>query len=210
MTTQELRRQIDSHLATYDRPAAVSAALDAVRNGDISILDLHDSVLVPLLVDTGAAWQSGITAVWQEHFASATVRTIVEALYPDVIAQTSAVTPQQRTAVLACPSGEQHDLGMRMLADRFALAGWTVAYLGTDTPAEEIVSAAKALSADMVVLSASTHFNRVHLRDVVDSVKSGLPDVRVAVGGAAFTLDKAWPADELFDTAEIDAPTSGS
>ena len=209
-SAEETRRQIDSHLAARDRASAVAAALDAVRTGGLPILDLYDGVLVPLLVDTGASWQAGTTNVWQEHFASATVRTIVEALYPDVTALATSAPPKGTTVLLACPPQEQHDLGLRMLTDRFALAGWNTIYLGTDTPTAEIVSAAAEVGADLVVLSASTHFNRVQLRTVVERIKAGLPGVRVAVGGPAFALDRDWPASELFDLAEIDAPASGA
>lgn len=201
-----LRTRIDEALANRDRPAVVTAALSAVRSGDVGVVELYDDVLSPLLVDTGSAWQHGTTAVWEEHFASATVRTIVEALYPDVVAGAHEAGSNGRTVLLACPPQEQHDLGLRMLADRFMLAGWNTVFLGTDTPVDEICAAAKELGASLVVLSASTHFNRVHLRAIVDRVKAGVPGVRVAVGGPAFALDRSWPADELFDPAEIESP----
>jgi len=55
-------------------------------------------------------------------------------------------------ALLACPSGERHTLGLicfgRVLADR----GWRIAYLGTDTPVAEIAGASASLRPDAVVL----------------------------------------------------------
>jgi len=184
-----VRAALDARLAARDRAGAVSAALDAVRDGSIGIAELYTYVLGPLLVDTGAAWQQGTERVWEEHFASATVRTIVEALYPDVVRAHDEVACTDKRVLLACPSGEQHDLGLRMVADRFALAGWDVDYLGPDTPTVEIIDAAQTLDSDLVVLSASTHFNRVLLREVVDEVQRHLPGVRLAVGGAAFATD---------------------
>jgi len=201
----ELRMRLDELLQAKDRPAAVIAALDAVRDGGLGIIELYDEVLTPALVDTGNAWQRGTTQIWEEHFASSTVRTIVEALYPEVIAESALVASNGRTVLLACPPQEHHDLGLRMLADRFALGGWNAVFLGTDTPIAEICAAASALDASLVVLSASTHFNRLHLRNVVDRIKAGLPGIRVAVGGPAFTLDHQWPADELLSLDEIDA-----
>jgi len=201
-----LRARLDELLAARNRPDAVNAALEAVRAKELSVPELYDEVVTPLLVDTGSAWQRGVTAVWEEHFASSTVRTIVEALYPDVVEAAREVSPNGRTVLLACPPQEQHDLGLRMLTDRFALAGWNAVFLGTDTPVAEIVAAAKALGASLVVLSASTHFNRLHLRRVVDKIKEGLPDARVAVGGPAFALDRNWPAAELLTLADIDTP----
>lgn len=192
------RTLIDEALERTDRAAAHAAALEAVRTGSLSIPDLYQHVLVPLLVDTGARWQRGTTAVWQEHLATATVRGIVEALAGDVSA--AAAPANGHTVLLACPSGEQHDLGLRILADRFTLAGWRAVFLGADTPAAEVVSAAIATHSRLVVLSASTHLNLVFLRQFAGEVREGLPPgASIAVGGAAFTSDVEWPPEELLD-----------
>lgn len=199
----ELRHRIDTALIARDRAAAVSAALDAVRAGDITIADLYDRVLTPLLVNTGAAWQAGATAIWQEHFISATVRTIIEALYLDVIAAASTVTSRESHVLLANPPREQHDLGLRMLSDRFELAGYTVTFLGANTPLDEIAAAARATNADLVVLSISTLYERVELREVMDALRKKIPGRRIRVGGAAFARDHDWPIEELLDLEEF-------
>jgi methanogenic corrinoid protein MtbC1 len=201
-----LRDALDDALARKDRPAAVRVALDAVRGGRIDVPHLYTEVLGPLLTDTGAQWQRGEVRVWEEHFASATVRTIVESLYPLVLEAAEELQRTGHTVVLACPPREQHDLGLRMLADRFTLGGWIAHYLGTDTPVEEICVAASELDAGLIVLSASTHFNRVLLRGFVDAVAACAPNARVMVGGPAFALDRDWPAEELFDPAAFNLP----
>lgn len=203
---QELRESIDRALAARNRADAVALALAAVRDGGIGVADLYTLVIGPLLVDTGAAWQSGETAVWEEHYASATVRTIIEALYPDVVAAAESVPASGITVVLACPPQEQHDLALRMLADRFTLAGHNAVFLGADTPTVEIVDATRTLGAKLVVLSAATHFNRVVLRRVVDELAERLPGVRLAVGGPAFMRDADGYAGLLLDPAEFDLP----
>lgn len=198
-----LREQLTALIASRDRTAAVATALSAVREQGLPIETLYTEVLIPMLVSTGAAWLRGETKVWEEHFASATVRTIVESLYLDVAAQAQEVTPLGTTAVLACPPEEAHDLGLRMLADRMTLSGWTVHYLGADTPVDEIVAAANALGADLVALSAATHYNRLLLREVVSVLHRELPDVRVGVGGPAFAADRTWPAADLLTEADL-------
>lgn len=203
---QQLRRELDARLTVRDRAGAVSVAVEAVRAGHISVPDLYTTVLGPLLADTGSQWQAGVTAVWQEHYASAIVRTIVEALYLEVVAAAERVEPLGKHVLLACPPQEEHDLGLRMLSDRFLLAGWDVTFLGMDTPIVEIVAAAKTVGAHMVVLSASTHFHRVQLRGFVDRLKAELPGVQISVGGPAFALDRSWPADELLDPRALGLP----
>lgn len=190
-----------------DRAIAVQIATDSVRSGGATVPEIH-SVLASVLKDIGNGWRSGGTTVWQEHIASSVARTVVEALTPIVAAR--AAERIGRTVLLACPQDESHELGLRMLADRFVLAGWDVVYLGADTPAREIAAAAKARSVEIVVLSASTHFHRVRLRAVLETLESTSPGVRVLVGGPALCGDGA---DEVggrvFDPAEFFSDATG-
>jgi methanogenic corrinoid protein MtbC1 len=198
-----LRVELDACIAQRDRVCAVKTTLEAVRNGDVALDHVYTRVLTPLLVETGASWQAGNTRVWEEHLASSVVRTVIESLHLEVAAAAASAQPNGRTAVLACPAGEQHDLGLRMLADRLTLCGWNTYFLGADTPAEEVVSAGQALGADLVALSAATHYNLVLLRTYVDAVKAGLPGVRIGVGGPAFACNHRWPAEDLLVAHEL-------
>lgn len=209
----ELRHRLDTALADRDRPGAVTAAVEAVESGSVGIMALYTSVLGPLLVDTGAAWQAGTERVWEEHYASATLRTIVEALYPEVMRQAAAVPRRDTRVLLANPPRELHDLGLRMLADRFELAGYSVTFLGANTPLAEIAAAATATNADLVVLSISTLYERVELRESLAALRQKIPDCRIRVGGPAFIRDTDWPADDLLDLDELGltgAPDGGA
>jgi len=194
-----LRHRLDTALANRDRQGAVETALAAVANGTVGVVELYTQVLGPLLVDTGAAWQAGTERVWEEHYASATVRTIVEALYPEVMRQAAAVPRRGTRVLLAGPPRELHDLGLRMLADRFELAGYSVTFLGSNTPLEEIAAAAQSTKADLVVLSISTLYERVELREFLDELRRRVPSCSIRVGGPAFVRDTDWPAEDLLD-----------
>ncbi len=199
----QLRSVLDDRLVARDREGGVRAAVEAVRSGAVDPDTLYTHVLSPLLADTGATWQQGTTMVWEEHFATAMVRTIIESLFLDVREKAAAGPRLGKVAVLACPPGEYHDLGLRMLTDRMQLHGWDAYFLGADTPVDEIVSAARTFKADLVALSAATHYNRLLLREVVDGIKRQLPGVRIGVGGPAFAQDHGWPADELLSEADL-------
>lgn len=202
-TTRSLHALLQDRIDAYDKPGAVAAALGAVDRGDLSAPRLYE-LLGGLMADLGEAWQSGDTAVWQEHLVSGMVRTIVEALYPAVRARAAAVERRGVTVVLACPQDESHDLGLRMLCDRFDLAGWDTHLLGADCPTGDIAAAAETLDADLVVLSASTHFHRMRIRTLLDELHAALPAVRVVVGGPAFTRDCCGLSDhEIMDPEEF-------
>lgn len=194
-----LRERIDAH----DRVGATLAALDAVRHDAITIPRLYD-LLADYLVEIGSRWQSGETEVWEEHYATSTVRTIVEACQPLVDERAAARTG--RTVVLATPPDEYHDLGLRMLADRFTLAGWTAHLLGGNVPVKELAAAVTELAADAAVISVYTHFHRLALRDYVNALHAVHPGLRVWVGGAAFAVEhEGWP-DEMVLVPD-DVPT---
>ncbi len=195
-----LRRAVAEALNEHDRATAVRTAVEAVSSGAIDVPSLYREVLVPVLHDTGEAWRAGDTTVWEEHLASQAVRSIVELVYPAVLKAKADVPPTGRSVLLACPPEEAHDLGLRLVADRFDMAGWTTYFLGADTPFDEVVDAAGTLRVDAVVLSSSTHFHLVALRRHVDRLRAELPDVDVWVGGPAFAVERnGWRDDEIVD-----------
>jgi MerR family transcriptional regulator, light-induced transcriptional regulator len=197
----DLRTSLDRALRSYDRGRAVSLALAALDDGTTSIPDLYD-VLSDVLIELGAAWQSGTTEVWQEHLVTGVVRSIVEACVLRV--EDAAPEERRRTVVLAAPDDEYHDLGLRMLTDRFTLAGWRTHLLGANVPAAEVSAAARELDADAVALSASTHFHRVRLRSYASALAAAQPDLTIWVGGPAFALDhEGWPDEMLLDRHAI-------
>jgi MerR family transcriptional regulator, light-induced transcriptional regulator len=209
VAVQALYEQVSAALASHDKATAVRIAVEAVSSDAVSIPVLYREVLTPILAHTGEAWHRGETAIWEEHLASATVRTIVELVYPGVLKAGAEAPPSGRTVLLACPPEEGHDLGLRMVADRFAMAGWTTYFLGPDTPVQEIAAAARGLGADAVVMSSSTHFHRLAVRHAVDALKKELPDTDIWVGGPAFAgAATGWLPQEIADLDALlgDAP----
>ena len=207
---QTLRARIEAALAERDRASAVEAALTAVRERGISIPSLYVDVLSPLLASIGSAWSHGTEQVWEEHYASHTIRTIVESLYLDVQREAAKVDRRGERVLLACPPREQHELGLRMLSDRFELGGYDVTFLGADTPLDEIVAASRATDASLVALSIATVFERVELRSFVDCLREKLPGVRIVIGGPAFSSDRHWPSEDFLDTHELGLPGSSA
>lgn len=193
---ERLLARLNERVTAHDKPGAVTEALGAVECGEIDIPTLYADVLARLMVDLGGRWQAGTTRVWEEHLASSTVRTIIEALYPTVRRLAAETPANGRSVLLTCPPDEAHDLGLRMLTDRFDLAGWTTHLLGPDTPGPEIVAAAEALGVELIVVTSSTHFHRLRVRTLVDDLHTRLPCVRVVVGGPAFATDSEGFADD--------------
>jgi methanogenic corrinoid protein MtbC1 len=191
----------------HDRPAMVAEALRAVEADEVDVPVLYHDVLVPLMKRVGQAWQHGHLRIWEEHLASAAVRTIVESLHPRVM-QLKAAATAGGSVLLACPPGEEHDLGLRMLADVFEANGWTTFYLGADTPTIQIADAATVLAVDLVVLASVTLFDQVQTRRVLDDLHARRPDLRVLVAcsgdacsGTGVREDEIFTARDVFGDA---------
>lgn len=95
-----LRKALDN----FDT-AAGHAALDRLF-GTVSVEFAITDVLIPYLHELGERWANGSVSVAQEHFASNLIRGRVLGLARDWGSGGSS------TAVLACPPGEAHDLGL--------------------------------------------------------------------------------------------------
>ena len=117
---------------------------------------------------------------------AAAVRTAVDALYPHVLERKAAVDAVPVTVAFFCPAEETHELGLRMLVDRFDMRGFRTVFVGAMTPLTEMVMCVQAVGAQVVCLSASSHFQRAALHRVVEGLREALPGVRIVAGGPAF------------------------
>lgn len=199
-----LRAGLDERLRSRDRIGAVERAHASLDDGSVTLGDLY-RVLSEILVDVGVEWQRGTAEVWQEHFVTGVVRTIVESCATRV----EAAAPEERgaTVVLAAPGDEYHDLGLRMLTDRFILAGWRAHFLGGNLPVAELSAAVEELGADAVALSASTHFHRVALKSYISILSTARPQLRIWVGGPAFAREhEGWEDELMLDPLDVPAP----
>jgi methanogenic corrinoid protein MtbC1 len=143
----------------------------------------------------GRGWQEGQTAVWEEHLIVGAVRAAIEALYPQVLERKARMETVPMTVAFFCPPEETHDVGLRMLADRFDLRGFRTVYIGAGTPVHEMVACVRSVGAAVICLSASTHYQKAALHGVIAGLRTALPDVRIVAGGPAFAAGIAAGAD---------------
>jgi excisionase family DNA binding protein len=99
--------------------------------------DVYVEILAPALHGIGAGWQSGAIPVEREHIASGVAAKIVGRLGPHFRRRGRHLG----SVVIAMPVGERHGLGVAMLADIVAQAGYDVLNIGADTPPSSLASA---------------------------------------------------------------------
>lgn len=147
------------------------------------LVDVEMHVIQPALYAIGAGWQANRVSVAQEHMATAIAQSVMtEALVRAV--------PREATGqrvLLACVEGNQHALGLRMVADAFQLDGWEVRFLGANVPTASLVEQVVEWKPHLVGLSLSFEQHLAATRDVIHALAARLGDARPAVliGGLA-------------------------
>jgi DNA-binding transcriptional MerR regulator len=142
------RDELGQATEAFDEPRA-QAVIDRVLA--VATLDaLLRDVVLPYLRDVGERWERGQVSTAQEHFASNVLRGRLLGL---ARGWGRGAGPR---AVLACPPGERHDLGLIMFGLAVRERGWRIDYLGSDTPPESIAEVARTTRPALVVLSAVT------------------------------------------------------
>ena len=139
-------RSLVEALGAFDDVGA-HAALDRLLSSLTLESVLRDWIL-PALRELGERWQSGEGTIGQEHFASNLLRGRMLGL---ARGWDRGSGPR---ALLACPSGEQHDLSLIAFGLALREHGWRITYLGADTPFATIDETATALRPDLVVLAS--------------------------------------------------------
>jgi len=116
--------------------------------------------------EIGQGWYQGEVTPQQEHFASQLaarrLKGLLEATPP----------PTRRGRILAaCPSGEEHTLGLLTLALLLRRAGWDVVYIGADVPLQEMEETIQAVEPDLVVMAAQQLDTAANLLDAAELVR---------------------------------------
>ena len=172
--------------ATADAGADLRAALDDLDDAaahvafdrllaEFSVGSVLENVVLPVLRDLGEGWARGEVSVAQEHFASNVVRGRLLGL---ARGWDRGSGPR---AVLACPPGERHDLGLLVFGLALREHGWRITFLGGDTPGGTLAETVADLAPAAVVLAAA---DAAPLEASADSLRELSGTSAVWIGGA--------------------------
>lgn len=139
----------------FDEPAA-QAVFDRLLS-ELTLDTVLRDVVIPYLHDLGERWADGSASVAQEHFASNVIRGRLAGL---ARGWGNGIGPR---AVLACAPDELHDLALMAFGIALNRTGWTIRFLGANTPVAEVVRVARLLRPKLVVIAGTTseRFERI-------------------------------------------------
>jgi MerR family transcriptional regulator, light-induced transcriptional regulator len=156
----------------------------AIRRTGMTTAEAAIHVVQPAMYEVGRLWQKNRVSVAQEHLATA--------LSVTVLAQqmATAVVPPANglRALFACAAGNQHAMGLRMVANAFELDGWDTYFLGENVPAASLLAQAREIKPHLLGLSASLPQHLRPLRDTITTLRTALGDdcPKILIGGIVF------------------------
>jgi DNA-binding transcriptional MerR regulator len=166
------REELADALAAFDAVRA-HAVIDGLF-AEVGVEEAIRAILFPLLHQLGQRWAHAQITVGQEHFASGLLQARLLALLRPPAGATGPL------ALLACAPGEQHTMGLIGFGIALRTRGWSVTYLGADTPISEVRQAAATISPAVVVLAAALP---ARFADVQDELRALAAQTPLALAG---------------------------
>ena len=170
----------------------------------LGVLRFILDVIVPMNVEVGDAWMRGEIAIHEEHLYSEQVQDLLRQ------ANGSAVHGGHAPRVmLTTLPGEEHQLGVLMAQAFLFVEGAQCIALGVQTPASDIVSAARAHGADIVGLSFSQAMQPRSACKGLADLRQRLDDkIELWAGGALWSrVRKLVPGVQILPSLADIAPT---
>jgi DNA-binding transcriptional MerR regulator len=183
---------------------AISAMLAAIRSANAtqieSLLRLRyeqqgmkefiNTTVVPLLYTVGDLWVSGELQIFQEHFLSEQLKRFLNTEI--AILQKSAKKP---LVVLATLPGEEHTLGLLIVAAMLSAHGISIINLGGEVPMDQIVRATQQFNPDIVGITFSGAYQYKNIRPHLIELRRQVPEaVDIWTGGEGVRRLRKLPA----------------
>ncbi len=187
---EELRRDpdelVESTLETFatalergDAEMAEGAIATAIEDG-ITPTTLHAEVIGPSLRRLDVLSAGGELSADTEHRANTIVRRVLATLYRYM---TGGTEPTRELVLLAGVKGDEHTLGLQMVHDQLAAAGFQTVF-DTDLDGGRLLELVESRTPDLVVVGA-TAAGEDGLDSALRELQSAHPGVPIVLSGPA-------------------------
>ncbi|TMK27148.1 MAG: HD domain-containing protein [Actinobacteria bacterium] len=197
---------VESTLETYvtalqrgDAEMAEGAIATAIEDG-IAPTKLHAEVIAPALRRIAVLCHNGEIDIEREHRATGITRRVLATLYRYMIGGTE---PTRERVLLAGVEGDEHTLGLQMVHDQLAAAGYQTIF-DTDLSAERLRSMVESRSPDVLVVGAAAATTARGVEMALRDLRSSHPDIPIVLGGAAVGGDLPRDLDGMKVLERID------
>jgi methanogenic corrinoid protein MtbC1 len=178
---------MESTLQTYatalergDAEMAEGAIATAIEDG-LPPSTLHAEVIAPALHHIGELSEAGEMDGDHERRALGITRRVLATLYRYMLGGTE---PTRERVLLAVLEGDPHTLGMQMVHDQLAAAGYQ-AIFATDLSVEQLMGKVGSETPDLIVLGATVPTAVEAVEQAVKELHASHPDIPIMLRGAA-------------------------
>ncbi len=148
-------------------------------NEGTDIKELYTDLMQKAMYRVGKLWEEGRLTISEEHLATKVTEYLVDSTR-DLVSVPERIG---KTAVITCIDKEFHDLGARIVTNIFELNGWDTAFLGSNTPAREILRVIEQKKPDMLGISYSLYLNHLRFMELMGLISGKFPALRILIGG---------------------------
>jgi MerR family transcriptional regulator, light-induced transcriptional regulator len=175
----ELARVYLDHALAGRDAEAVQTLIEPLLSKSIDLVDLFERVIAPTAHRVGDLWHGAQISVADEHSVTQLNQKLI------AIAGTIRPVPQSNAerVVLACPPEEQHDTGLRMIAELLIAHGYEASMLGASTPIPALVEYVQERRPLAVGLSVASPLAIGSLAAAVAALREAEPALPIFVGG---------------------------
>jgi methanogenic corrinoid protein MtbC1 len=163
-----------------DAEMAEGAIATAIEDG-ISPTTLHAEVIGPALRRINVLFEAGQIDADREHRATTITRRVLATLYRYM---TGSTEPTRERVLLAGVEGDEHTLGLQMVHDQLAAAGFHTIF-DTDLSAQRLLEMVDSQSPNLVVIGATAPTVVESLELALRELRSTRPDLPIVLGGPA-------------------------
>ncbi len=178
---------VESTLETFatalergDAEMAEGAIATAIEDG-ITPTTLHAEVIGPALRRISVLFEAGQIDADREHRATTITRRVLATLYRYM---TGSTEPTRERVLLAGVEGDEHTLGLQMVHDQLAAAGFHTIF-DTDLSADRLLAMVDSQSPDLVVVGATEPMGAESVELALRDLRSNRPDLPIVLGGPA-------------------------
>ncbi|MDU5108131.1 cobalamin-dependent protein [Clostridium sp.] len=154
-------------------------------NNGIDIEWIYFNILEVALKEVGVLWEVGEIDVWNEHYISESILDIMRE-----VKSYEKINDNKESSVICLTAGsEQHNIGIKMIADLLEVSGIKVIYLGSNLPTLSIINAIKSENPKYIAISVTISSNIESAKNVIKAIRTSFKNKAplIIVGGMAFT-----------------------
>jgi methanogenic corrinoid protein MtbC1 len=167
----------------------VHEALGAGVNG----AEIFTGMITPAMYRIGERWERAEITAADEHLATGITNRIIGEVYGALAVE---MPSSRERVVVAAVQGDQHVMGLRMVADVLEGAGFETLYLGANTSLEGLVECVLKHRPSVVAIGGTAPWSGTGLVEAIKAIRSAAPTLPIVLGGAQATRAAAAAAAE--------------